>query len=190
VHERVGRLREQSSRASRRFAVPVTAEAEGKASLPWERREQWNEWAKLSGGGYLRRRKVADGSGEDRWRASTPLTEAAAAFRIQKSDLALRPIGHQKEERVPAPLLVCFLGYGLWKTRGKRCPAAGLGDCPRPVFATRCPLRPVEGVLPTRQGVEIRRRCGERPDPPQAILRQRWGMRLPESLPLHEVSWK
>jgi hypothetical protein len=187
VHERVGRLREKYSRASRLFTVRVTAEADGKASLTWERREQWNEWAKLSEGCYLLRSNVTDWSAEDLWQAYTQLTEAEAAFRMHKSDLALRPIWHQREERVQAHILVCFLGYVLWKTLGKLCQAAGLGDCPRKVFDTLAQLRTVDVVLPTRQGVEIRRRCVERPDPHQAILLQRLGMRLPESLPLHEV---
>jgi hypothetical protein len=43
----------------------------------------------------------------------------------------------------------------------------------------------VDVVLPTRQGVEIRRRCVERPDPHQAILLQRLRMQPPESLPMH-----
>ena len=51
------------------------------------------------------------------------LTEAEAAFRIQKGDLRIRPIWHQKEERVQAHILVCFLAYVLWKTLGR--PARG-----------------------------------------------------------------
>lgn len=187
VHERIGRLREKYSRASRLFAVQVTAAGEGRASLTWQRQEHWSEWAELSEGCYLLRSNVTDWSGEDLWRAYTQLTEAEAAFRIQKSDLALRPIWHQREERVQAHILVCFLGYVLWKTLGKLCRAAGLGDCPRNVFATLSQLRVVDVVLPTRQGVEIRRRCVERPGPHQAILLQRLAMHPPESLPMHEV---
>ncbi len=41
------------------------------------------------------------------------------AFRIPKSDLSSRPIWHQKEDRVLAHLLVCFLAYGLWKFLGR-----------------------------------------------------------------------
>ena len=82
---------------------------------------------------------------------------------------------------------MCFLGYVLWKTLGKLCQAAGLGDCPRKVFDTLAQLRTVDVVLPTRQGVDLRRRCVERPDPHQAILLQRLGMHLPESLPMHDV---
>src|SRR5438128_11067756 len=42
------------------------------------------------------------------------LTEAEAAFRALKSELAIRPIFHQKEHRVKAHILVVFLGYALW----------------------------------------------------------------------------
>src|SRR5438067_11000158 len=63
----------------------------------------------------------------------------------------------------------------MWK-------AAGLGDCPRKVFDELSQLRMVDVVLPTKQGVEIGRRCVERPNPHQAILLQRLGMRPPESL--------
>jgi hypothetical protein len=187
VHERIGRLREKYSRASRLFEVRVTAASEGRASLTWKRHARWSDWAELSEGCYLLRSNVTDWSAEDLWQAYTQLTEAEAAFRIQKSDLSLRPIWHQREDRVQAHILVCFLGYVIWKTLGKMCQAAGLGDCPRKVFDELCQLRTVDVVLPTRQGAEIRRRCVERPDAHQAILLQRLAMSPPESLPMHAV---
>ena len=86
-----------------------------------------------------------------------------------------------------AHILVCFLGYVIWKTLGKMCQAVGLGHCPRKVFEELSQLRSVDVVLPTRQGVEIRRRCVERPDAHQAILLQRLGLHLPEGLPMSEL---
>jgi len=50
------------------------------------------------------------------WKAYMQLTDAEAAFRIHKSDLRIRPIWHQRQDRVEAPILVCFLAYVLWKT--------------------------------------------------------------------------
>jgi transposase len=185
VHERIGRLREKYSRASRLFEVHVAADPDGRAKIDWKRHTRWSEWAELSEGCYMLRSNVTDWGAEDLWQAYTQLTEAEAAFRIQKSDLSLRPIWHQKEERVQAHILACFLGYVIWKTLGKMCQAAGLGDCPRKVFDALSQLRMLDVVLPTRLGVEIRRRCVERPDTHQAILLQRLGMQPPESLPMH-----
>jgi len=74
--------------------------------------------------------QITDWSAEDLWHAYIQLTEAEAAFRIEKSDLRIRPIWHQKEERVLAHILVCFLAYVLWKTLGQMVKSAGLGDEP------------------------------------------------------------
>jgi transposase len=191
VERRVGRLLEKATRAARLFQVEVRpaedSEPHGPVTLTWTRHPVWSEWATLSEGCYLLRTNVTGWTGEALWKAYIQLTEAEAAFRIQKSDLALRPIWHQKEDRVQAHLLVCFLGYVLWKTLGKLCQAAGLGDCPRKVFDELSQLRSVDVVLPTRHGVEIRRRCVERPDTHQAILLQRLGLHLPESLPVYDL---
>ena len=58
-------------------------------------------------------------SGEDSWKGHMQLTDAQAAFRIHKSDLQIRPIWHQRQDRVEAIILVCFLAYVLWKTLGQ-----------------------------------------------------------------------
>jgi transposase len=60
-------------------------------------------------GMYLLRSNVTDWSGEELWRAYIQLTEAEEAFRLHKSDLVMRPVWHQKEHRVRAHILVCFL---------------------------------------------------------------------------------
>ena len=51
-----------------------------------------------------------------------------------KSDLKIRPIWHQKEDRVLAHIFVCFLAYVLCKTLGQMCQQAGLGSEPRRVL--------------------------------------------------------
>jgi hypothetical protein len=89
---------------------------------------------------------------------------AEAAFRIHKSDLRIRPIWHQKTERVQAHILVCFLAYVLWKTLAQLCRQAGLGDEPRRALDELKHIRLVDVVLPTRQGIDIRKRCVARPD--------------------------
>jgi transposase len=110
------------------------------------------------------------------------LTEAEAAFRIHKSDLSIRPIWHQKEERVLAHIFVCFLAYVLWKTLGQLCERAGLGNEPRKVLAELQEIRVVDVVLPTKQGVEIRKRCITKPSDHQQILLDQLGLRLPSKI--------
>ena len=182
IAERVGRLLGQNTRAAKLFEVSVTQDEAGGAQLKWSKGEAWRNWARLSEGCYLLRSNVVHWTGEELWRAYVQLTEAESAFRIQKSDLALRPIWHQKKERVHAHILVCFLTYVVWKTLAQMCRQAGLGDEPRKVFEQLHQIQIVDVVLPTRSGVEIRKRCISHPTQHQAILLQRLGLQLPAAL--------
>lgn len=183
VAQRLGRLLGQNSRAAGLFHTEIRAAADGRATLHWKKIDAWRDWAALSEGCYLLRSNVTDWSDEDLWKAYIQLTEAEAAFRIHKSDLMLRPIWHQKEERVLAHILVCFLAYVLWKTLSQRCQRAGLGHEPRRVFEELSKIQLVDVVLPTRQGTDIRRRCVTQPTDHQAILLTHLKLNLP-SLPL------
>lgn len=98
------------------------------------------------------------------------------------SDLLGRPIWHQREDRVRAHVLVCFLAYVLWKTLAQMCEQCGLGQEPRRVFEELAKLRAVDVILPTRQGVEIRKRCVMEPTEHQAILLGKLGLDLPRSI--------
>jgi len=179
VGQRVGRVLGRNSRAAGLFAVDVQTDRQGRARLAWQKVEAWRDWAALSEGCYLLRSNIHDWSDEELWKTYIQLTEAEAAFRVQKSDLAIRPIWHQKEDRVLAHILVCFLAYVLWKSLSRWCLRAGLGHEPRRVFEELGKIRLVDVVLPTRQGTEIRKRCITRPTDHQAILLQHLGLRLP-----------
>ena len=180
--QRLGKLLGRNSRAAGLFRVHIQTDARGGAHLEWSKREEWRDWARLSEGCYLLRSNVTDWSGEELWRAYMQLTEAEAAFRIHKSDLSLRPVWHHLERRVQAHILVCFLTYVLWKTFGRWCHDAGLGDEPRKIFAELGQIALVDVVLPTRTGISIRKRCVSRPTEHQAILLQRLGLELPTSI--------
>lgn len=179
IDRRVGRVLGKNSRAAGLFEVEVAEDSNGRATITWQKKEAWREWATLSEGCYLLRSNVTDWSSEDLWKAYIQLTEAEAAFRIEKSDLRIRPIWHQREDRVLAHILVCFLAYVLWKTLYQMVQAAGLGDEPRRVLDELSKIAMVDVVLPTRMGVDIRRRCVTQPTEHQAILLQQLGLRLP-----------
>ncbi len=182
LSHRVGRLMGQNTRAAGGFKTEVSADAKGHAALTWERVPAWQSWASLSEGCYLLRSNVSDWSAADLWRAYMQLTEAEGAFRIHKGDLSLRPVWHQKTQRVQAHVLVCFLAYVLWKTLGQMCRSAGLGDEPRKVLDELSTIQTVDVVLPTRCGLEIRKRCVAKPTEHQAILLHKLGLSLPRHL--------
>jgi len=187
VERRVGRLLGANSRASGLFKVDVRTKENGSAAVDWGKIEAWRQWAQLSEGCYLLRSNINNWSGEQLWETYIQLTEAEAAFRIHKGDLRIRPIWHQKEERVQGHILVCFLAYVLWKTMAQICKKAGLGDEPRKVFDEISQLKLVEVIFPTRAGIEIHKNCISQPTKYQAILLDKLGLTLPQRLEIHEM---
>ena len=132
------------------------------------------------------RTNVNDWSAETLWQTYIQLTQAESAFRIQKTELSIRPVWHQRKERVQAHIFVCFLAYVLWKTLEQWQTRAGLGNSPRTILDELARLQSADIVLPTADDPrrELRIRCVVRPDKAQAQLLDRLGLRLPERLRL------
>jgi transposase len=191
AHRRLGRLQGQYWRAAGAFDVQITAltKPQGKVRLrvSWMRNERWREWAALSEGCYLLRTTLIDTDPATLWKRYIQLTEAEWAFRIEKDELEIRPIWHQKEERVRAHILVCFLAYALWKALGQWMRAAGLGDAPRTVLEEFAKIKSGDVVLRTQTadgqpGKRVRVRCVTTPDAAQKVLLNRLGLILPQRL--------
>ena len=64
---------------------------------------------------------------------------------------------------------------------------AGVGDEPRRVLDELKESRVVDVVLPTRQGVEIRKRCITKPTDHQQIQLHRLGLELPSKIKMNEM---
>lgn len=182
LERRVGRLLTLNSRARGLFKVEVRSREDGGAEVLWQKVEAWRDWAARSEGCYLLRSNVNEWKADQLWQAYTQLSEAEAAFRIHKGDLQIRPIWHQKAERVQAHILVCFLAYVLWKTIGLLSERAGLGNEPRKVLDEIAQIKVVNVVLPTRAGIEIKRSCVSSPTKHQLALLDRLGMQPPKQL--------
>ena len=121
------------------------------------------------------------------WKQYIQLTEAEWAFRISKDELRLRPIWHQKKDRVLAHILVCFLAYVMWKTLAQWMSHSGLGDAPRSLLDEFSKIRSGDVVLPIKSrngdnGRVVRLRCVTEPDAAQKMLLQRLGLHLPRRL--------
>jgi hypothetical protein len=184
LERQLGRLLALNTRAAGRYLIELVPDATVPAGvrLEWTARPEWDDWARWSEGCYVLRTNITDWSAEDLWRTYIQLTQAEAAFRIHKSDLSLRPIWHQKEDRVKAHILVCFLAYVLWKTLEQWQQRAGLGHSPRTILEELRRIQSTDVVLPTEDGRELRLRCVVRPDAAQTALLDRLGLELPERL--------
>lgn len=180
IERRVGRLLGANTRAAGLFKVEVKEGKNSQVEIVWQKEEAWRQWAELSEGYYMLRTNITDWKADDLWEAYIQLTQAETAFRIQKGDLKIRPIWHQKEERVKAHILVCFLAYVLWKMLGQMCKSAGLGNEPRKVFDEITQIKVVDVLLPTKLGTIITKRCISQPTKAQSVLLQKLNLHLPQ----------
>ena len=188
VERQIGRLLQRNSRAAGRFHVSVTEDVSNPSglSLDWSTNAAWQQWATRTEGCYILRTNISNWTPESLWHTYIQLTEAEAAFRIQKSELSIRPIWHQKKERVQAHILVCFLAHALWKTLEQWQSRAGLGNSPRTILDELALIQSADVILPTTESPprELRLRCVVQPSPEQRALLDRLGLRLPDRLRL------
>ena len=187
VNRQIGRILQQNQRAAARFAIalePDPCPASFRLSVTCN--DAFDDWAALSEGAYLLRSNITDWSDQQLWKAYIQLTQAEAAFRIQKDQLNVRPIWHQREDRVQAHILVCFLAFVLWKCLEMWQSRASLGNSPRTILEELARIQSHDVVLPTATHGQIRLRCVTQPDPAQAALLDRLGIVLPKRMRLAE----
>jgi len=184
LERQLGRLLERNQRAAGRYVIDFVPDPTPPAGvrLDWSARPEWDDWARWSEGCYVLRTNVTDWSADELWRTYIQLTDVEAAFRIQKSELGIRPVWHQRADRVQAHILVCFLAYVLWKTLEQWQRRAGLGQSPRTIFDELRRIQSTDVVLPAEEGRELRLRCVVRPDAAQAALLDHLGLDLPQRL--------
>jgi len=111
VLERVGRLKEKYKQIARFYQIHVE-EKDGLASrIGWEYLKEQSD--KRFSGAYFLRTDRFDLSEKDIWSIYVMLTQVEDAFRTLKTDLLLRPVFHQKENRSDAHIFITLLAYHL-----------------------------------------------------------------------------
>ena len=187
VNRQIGRILQQNQRAAARFTITLQPNScPAGFRLCIAHNSSFDDWAALSEGAYLLRSNVTDWSDRELWKAYIQLTQAEAAFRIQKDQLNVRPVWHQREDRVQAHILVCILAFVLWKCLEMWQQRAGLGNSPRTILEELARIQSHDVVLPTATHGQIRLRCVTQPDPAQAALLDRLGMLLPKRMRIAE----
>ena len=117
ILERIGRLREKNRRVSQDYRIEVIADDEKKNAIriEWQREPQ-SEQKDQHCGVYCLRTNIPNWPDEQLWTTYIMLTEIEATFRSLKTELGLRPVYHQKEERVTGHLFITLLAYHLVHT--------------------------------------------------------------------------
>jgi transposase len=180
LFERMGRLKTQCSRVARCYQIEVTSSKNG-LQLSWTKDEAALRYAQASEGAYLLRGNVP-GPPDGLWNMYMQLGDAEAAFRNLKTDLNVRPIYHQKQNRIEGHILIAFLAYVLWKTLDILAKEKQIGLTARMILKTLHGIKSGDIILPLVDGRTLRLRRISQPDKDQKEILQRLGIKLPDRL--------
>ena len=134
-------------------------------------------------GRYLLRTNLTDSDPARVWELYLTLVKIEEAFKNLKSDLALRPIFHQREDRVEAHIFIAFLAYCLHVTLGRRLHALAPGLTPRRVFEKFAAVQMIDVHIPTTDARTIALSRYTEPEPELKLLLEKLKLALPPQRP-------
>lgn len=134
-------------------------------------------------GRYLLRTNLAESDPAKLWEFYLQLVQVEAAFRTLKSDLALRPVFHQDEDRIEAHIFIAFLAYCLHVTLGQQLKALAPGLTARSVLEKFATMQMIDVQIPTTDGRELSLTRYTQPEPEIKLLLEKLKLTLPAQAP-------
>lgn len=152
--------------------------------LNWKKyRQSWRRE-----GRYLLRSSLSAENPHHLWRLYMQLTEIEQVFKEMKNDLSIRPIHHQKDERIEAHIFISFLAYCLWITLKHRLRERAPGLTPAEMLSKMAAMQMLDVKLPTTDGRTVVLSRYTEPSEDQKLLLHQLHLELPPQPPPKIVS--
>jgi transposase len=146
---KLGAARAKARAAWRLIDVEVAAEG---ATFSFALNRKKLRQVRRREGRYLLRTNLCGKQPAQLWQFYIQLVEVEAAFKNLKDDLQLRPIYHQREQRIEAHIFVAFLAYCLHVTLRARLKPLAPGLTPRAVLDKLAAVQMLDLHFPTTDG--------------------------------------
>ena len=134
-------------------------------------------------GRYLLRTNLTASDPAKLWQFYLQLVEVEAAFKTLKGDLAIRPVFHQKEQRIEAHIFIAFLAYCLHVTLGQQLKALAPGLTTRSALEKFAAVQMIDVYVPTTDGRELSLTRYTQPEPELKLLLDKLNLSLPAQTP-------
>ena len=182
---KLGAARQQWPTAWRLVAIRVPRKEEpiNEQTFTWRLRKAKLRQVRRREGRYLLRTNLTEENPVKLWEYYTQLTQVEEAFKSLKGDLALRPVYHQKEDRVEAHILVAFLAYCLHVTLRRWLRDLAPGLTPRSVLEKFAAVQMIDVHLPTTDGRHVILPRYTKPEKELQVLLEQLKLSLPEQPP-------
>ena len=160
--------------------VPETGKPVTSETFTFALRRDRLRQARRREGRYLLRSNMTGEDPATLWKYYMRLTEIEQAFKELKHDLTIRPIFHQREERIEAHIFVSFLAYCLLVTLKNLARPRAPGLTPRAILEKFSTIQMVDVHLPTTDGRRLVLPRHTRPNQDHELLLHQLGLKLPE----------
>ena len=179
---KLGAARQQWPTAWRLVAlrVPKKEEPINEQTFTWRLRKKKLRQVRRREGRYLLRTNLTEEDPAKLWQYYIQLTQVEEAFKNLKGDLALRPLYHQKEERIEAHIFVAFLAYCLHVTLHHWVRDLAPGLTPRSVLEKFAAVQMIDVHLPTTDGRHVILPRYTQPEKELQVLLHQLKLTLPE----------
>ena len=134
-------------------------------------------------GRYLLRSNLTGTDPAKLWQMYLQLTQVEQAFKDLKGDLSVRPVYHQKDSRIEAHIMVCFLAYCVHVTLREKLRRHAPGLTPRQVLDHLGKLQMIDVHLPATDGRDLLLRRRTEPNAEQQLLLSQLQLVLPAQPP-------
>lgn len=134
-------------------------------------------------GRYLLRSNLTDRDPGALWNLYMQLVQVEEAFKNLKGDLAVRPVFHQKIERIEAHIFVAFIAYTLHVCLRQRCRGLATGLTPRAVLEKFSAIQMIDVHLPCTDGRKVILTRYTQPEKELQLLLQKLNLQLPPQPP-------
>ncbi len=182
----VGQAKEQAGRAFDLLEIRWPQEAETINAQSFTFRlplARYRKWYRREGR-YLLRTNLTGSDPKVLWEYYLQLVAIEAAFKNLKDDLQIRPIFHQKEQRIEAHIFVAYLAYCLHVSLQAKLRQVAGGLTPRSVLEKFATMQMMDVYFPTEQaGRELLFRRYTQPEKDHQMLLAQLGWQLPEQPP-------
>ena len=177
---KLGAAQQQAPAAWRLLEVTVDAQA---ATFRYRLRRDQLRTVRRREGRYLLRTNLTATEPATLWAYYLQLVAVEEAFKNLKGDLAVRPIFHQRLERIEAHIFIAFLAYCLHVTLGRRLHGLAPGLTARSVLEKFAAVQLIDVHVPTTDGRELQLTRYTQPEPELQLLLERLRLDLPVQPP-------
>jgi transposase len=177
---KLGAAKQKAPQAWRLIEVEVSKQ---QASFTYGLKKEKLRLAWRREGRYLLRTNLTETNPAKLWGFYLQLVAVEEAFKNLKGDLAIRPIFHQKEQRIEAHIFVSFLAYCLHVTLTQRLHTLAPGLTARSVLEKFAAVQMIDVRLPTTDGRELTLIRHTQPEPELQLLLDKLKLQLPAQSP-------